>query len=178
MTERKGLIIVYTGNGKGKTTASLGLALRALGWGLKILMIQFIKGEEWPSGELKAVKKFKGFEIKRIGQGFVKIRGDQKPFLVHQKAALAGLKAAILAIQSKKYDIIILDEINVAVKEKLLVQNDILNLIKIRPKNLNLVFTGRGAAKKLINKADLVTEMKEVKHPYQKNFLAQRGIDF
>lgn len=174
----KGLVIVYTGNGKGKTTAALGIALRAAGHGKKILIIQFIKSF-LNYGELKFVKKFKcGIEIKTMGKGYVKIKGDKFPFEEHTRSAKQALEFAKEQIQSKKYDIIVLDEINIALEKKLIPIKDVSELIQQKPPDLHLILTGRSAPNKLIQLADLVSEVKEVKHPFNKGILAQKGIEF
>jgi cob(I)alamin adenosyltransferase len=174
----KGLVIVYTGNGKGKTTAALGVALRAAGHGKRTLIIQFIKSFK-DYGELKFVKKYNcGIEIKTLGKGYVKIKGDKFPFEEHVKAAKQALKFAEDQILSEKYDIIVLDEINIALDKKLLTVQEVLNLIKQKPADLHLILTGRSAPKKLIQLADLVSEVKEIKHPLKKGIVAQKGIEY
>lgn len=170
--ERHGLVIVHTGDGKGKTTAALGLALRAFGAGLKVLILQFIKGKK-DSGELKALKLL-GVEIKQCGLGFI----TKENFAEQKKSARAAIELAQKEILSGAWDLIILDEINYAVKFGLLDAPEILSLIKIRPPELHLVFTGRDALPELIEVADLVTEMKLIKHPFQKGIAAQLGIEF
>jgi len=177
--KHRGLIIVFTGEGKGKTTSALGMALRASGHRKKILIIQFIKNYK-NYGELKFVKKFPdaSIEIRTFGEGYVGIRGDKKPKEVHSRAAKKALEYTEKRIKSKKYFMVILDEINVALSLKLLKVEQIMNLIKSRPKDLHLVLTGRGAPKRITQAADLATEMKEIKHPYTKGILAQKGIEF
>ena len=173
----KGLVIVYTGKGKGKTTAALGMALRAAGHGKKTLIIQFIKSFK-RYGELKFVKKFDcGIEIKTMGKGYVKIKGDRFPFKEHVKTAKRTLKFAKDQILSKKYHIIVLDEINIALDKKLLTVQEVTELIQQKPPDLHLILTGRGAPKKLIQLADLVSEVKEIKHPFKKGIPAQKGIE-
>ncbi len=176
---KKGLVIVFTGDGKGKTTSALGMALRASGHQKKVLIIQFIKNYK-NYGELKFVKKFPGLniEIRTFGKGYVGIRGDKKPREVHSQAAEEALEFAKKMIKSKKYFMIVLDEINLALYLRLLRIDDVLKLIKSKPKDLHLVLTGRSASKKIAQAADLVTEMKEIKHPYKKGILAQKGIEF
>jgi cob(I)alamin adenosyltransferase len=176
---KKGLVIVLTGDGKGKTTSALGMALRASGHQKKVLIIQFIKNYK-SYGELKFVKKFPGvnIEIKTFGKGYVGIRGDKKPREAHSQAAQKAFAYAQEVINSKKYFLVILDEINIALNLKLLKVDDVLKFLKSKPKDLHLVLTGRGAPKKVIQAADLVTEMKEIKHPYKKGILAQKGIEF
>jgi len=170
--ERHGLIIVHTGDGKGKTTAALGLAMRAFGAGLKVLILQFIKGRK-RSGELKALEIL-GVEVRQLGLGFI----TKENFAEQKKSARAALELAQKEISSDAWDLIILDEINYAVKFDLLDAEEILELIRIRPPQMHLVFTGRDALLELIDKADLVTEMKLIKHPFQKGIAAQAGIEF
>jgi cob(I)alamin adenosyltransferase len=176
--KNKGLVIVYTGDGKGKTTAALGMALRAAGHGKKILIVQFIKNFK-NYGELKFVKKYNcGIQIKSIGKGYVKIRGDKFPFEEHVKAAKQALKFAKEKILSKEYDIIVLDEINIALDKKLLTIKEVTELLQQKPPSLHLVLTGRNAPKKLLQLADLVSEVKEIKHPYKKGISAQKGMEY
>jgi cob(I)alamin adenosyltransferase len=175
--KRQGLVIVYTGNGKGKTTAALGVVVRATGYNWRSLMIQFIKGD-WYYGELEGYKKLSpNFELKRMGRGFVGIMGDKLPFEEHLRAAQKALELAKNSL-ADNYDIIILDEINVAIKEKLVTVEAVLELINNRPPYLHLILTGRNAPAELIEIADLVTEMKEIKHPFKKGVLAQPGVDY
>ncbi len=169
---RRGLIIVHTGDGKGKTTAAIGLAVRAFGAGLNVLILQFIKGGR-RSGELEALKIL-GVEVRQLGLGFTRT-GD---ITEHKAAAQRALELARAEILSGAWDLIILDEINYAVKFGLLDVEEILQLIKIRPPELHLVFTGRDALPELIDAADLVTEMKLIKHPFQIGIAAQEGIEF
>ena len=175
--ERRGLIIVHTGDGKGKTTAALGLALRAFGAGLKVLILQFIKGRK-KSGELNALEVLKNFsptiEIRQCGLGFI----TKENFDEQKKSARAAIELAQAEILSGAWDLIILDEINYAAKFGLIDAAEILELIKIRPPQMHLVFTGRDALPELIEVADLVTEMKLIKHPFQKGIAAQSGIEF
>lgn len=174
----KGLIIVYTGKGKGKTTAALGIALRAVGHGYKVCMIQFIKGE-WYYGELTSSKRLEPeFELIAAGRGFVGIIDDDHPIEDHQKAAKNAIEVAKQKIASGNYDIMILDEINYAAKLNLISQQDILDVIAARPEKTSLVLTGNYVPEAIMDTADLVTEMKEIKHPYQKGIKAKKGIDF
>lgn len=178
MSDDTGLVIVYTGGGKGKTTAALGMALRAVGHGFKVAMIQFIKGS-WFYGELNSSAKLEpNFELVAAGKGFVGIIDDNKPLEDHVNAAQEALRISREKIASGKYDIIILDEINYAVNLKLITVDDVLELIKNKPKNMTLVLTGNYAKEKVIEAADLVTEMKEIKHPYREGKKARRGVDF
>jgi len=172
MDDRRGLIIVHTGDGKGKTTAALGLAIRAHGAGLNVLVLQFIKGLR-RSGELNALDAL-GIEVRQLGLGFTSA-GDINE---HRAAARLALDTARAEISSGAWDLIVLDEINYAVKFNLLTAADITALLTIRPPQVHLVFTGRDAPPQLINAADLVTEMKLVKHPFQRGVEAQAGIEF
>ncbi|RMD97313.1 MAG: cob(I)yrinic acid a,c-diamide adenosyltransferase [Calditrichaeota bacterium] len=175
---RHGLTIVYTGDGKGKTTAALGVAVRAAGYQLKVLMIQFMKGS-WHYGELEGAKLLAPFfEIEPMGKGFYKIVDDKLPEEEHKKAAAAAIDRAIRVMQEGKYDIIILDEINVAVDTGLVSLDQVQRVLQEKPKSCHLILTGRNAHPEIIKQADLVTEMREIKHPYQKGLLAQKGIDY
>lgn len=177
MMER-GLVIVYTGNGKGKTTAALGIALRATGYGKKICMIQFIKGS-WHYGEMDSSKRLEPeFEMIAVGKGFIGIIDDKYPKQEHEKIAGEAIKISQEKIQSGKYDIVILDEINYAVKLGLIKLEDVINLIKSKPVNLDLVLTGNHVKDEIVDLADLVTEMKEIKHPFKSGIKAKKGIDF
>lgn len=177
MTE-SGLTIVYTGNGKGKTTAALGIVLRAVGYQKKICMIQFIKGS-WHYGEMSSSKKLEPeFEMIAVGKGFVGIIDDKNPKEDHKKIAEEAINVCKLKIHSGKYDIIILDEVNYAVNLNLVKLEDVLDLIRTKPPNLDLVLTGNYAKKEIIDLADLVTEMKEIKHPFKLGKKAKKGIDF
>jgi len=168
------MIQVYTGNGKGKTTAALGLGLRAIGANKKVLLIQFLKDGQ--SSELKAIKKLKNFDLKVFGKkGFIsKNNLTQKDF----DLATQGFNFVQKEIQSKKYNLIILDEINMAIYFGLLKEKDIIDLIKKTPPKTELILTGRQASKKIIQLADLVTEMKQIKHYYKKGIKMRKGIEF
>ena len=175
---KNGLTIIYTGKGKGKTTAALGIALRATGYKKKICMIQFIKGS-WHYGEMESSKRLEPeFEMVAIGKGFVGIIDDKSPKEDHQEIAKEAIRISNEKIQSGKYDIVILDEINYAVNLNLISLDDVLDLIKSKPENVDLVLTGNYAKEEVIEAADLVTEMKEIKHPFQKGIKAKEGIDF
>jgi len=175
---RFGLVIVNTGNGKGKTTAALGTALRACGYGQKVLMIQFVKGP-WKSGEqLAAGRLAPEFELVKTGKGFFKIMNDRLPEEEHKEAARLGLELAKEKVLSGAYDLIILDEINNAIADGLLPVESLLELLDVRPETLHIIITGRNAHPKVIERAHLVTEMTEIKHPYAQGILAQKGIDF
>jgi len=178
MAEGKGLLIVYTGPGKGKTTCALGTAFRAVGQGLRVLMVQFIKGS-WHYGELDTAKMLGDdkFEIRPMGRGFVKVGGvetDPEDIRLAEECWETGRAA----IYSGKYDLVILDEINYVISYKMLKAEEVAEALKGRPEQVHVICTGRNAHPLLVEQADLVTEMKEVKHPYSKGILAQRGIDY
>lgn len=173
---KKGLVLVHTGNGKGKTTAALGLALRAVGQGLKVSMVQFIKGG-WKYGELKAPEFLPGFEILPMGRGFVGL-GGKTPDPEDIALAAATFAAGREKVLSGLWNMVILDEINCAVDLGLIEVEQVLELIAEKPENVHLVMTGRGAKPEVIQAADLVTEMKEIKHPYHEGVKAQKGIEF
>lgn len=175
---KDGLTIVYTGKGKGKTTAALGIVLRGIGHDQKICMIQFIKGS-WHYGEMESSKILKpNFELIAVGKGFVGIIDDKSPKSEHVKVANEAIKISREKILSKKYDTIILDEINYAINLELIQVQNVIDLIKSKPNELNLVLTGNYAKPEIIELADLVTEMKEIKHPFKAGFKAKKGIDF
>ena len=180
---RRGLIIVYTGNGKGKTSAALGACLRALGHGWKVLVIQFFKGD-WPVvfGELEVAKRLgPQFEVLQLGKGFVKHMGDTKPFDEHLAAAKDALRTAKEKITSGIYDLIVLDELIYAIDYagvQLVTLDDVLDLIDAKPPSLHVIMTGRNAPQSIVDRADLVTEMQEIKHPWQQQIPAQQGIDY
>jgi len=171
----KGYVQVYTGHGKGKTTAALGLAFRAMGDGLKTYIGQFMKGQHY--SELESVKMVSDYVvIEQYGKkSFIHLKNP--PDAKDVQMAKAGLEKAKTAMLSRKYDIIILDEINTANYFNLISLEEILNLITDKPTGVELVFTGRYAPPELIEAADLVTEMKEIKHYYQKNVLSRKGIE-
>ena len=175
------MIIVFTGNGKGKTTASLGQAMRALGRGSHVLMLQFIKGP-WKSGEDFFTAKFQisstKFQIRKMGLGFVGILGDSLPFQKHKKAAEKAFAMFQRELKKKKWKLIILDEVNVAVSLKLLNIKKILPVLKKVPLETLVILTGRGAPKEFIKIADLVTEMRDLKHPFHDGRLAKAGIEY
>ena len=175
---QKGLVIVYTGGGKGKTSAALGLVLRAVGYNHKVCMVQFVKGS-WHYGELDSAKRLAPeFELITAGKGFVGILDDKSPREEHVKAANDTLAISKEKIMSGKFDVVILDEINYAIQLELLKLDDVIDMIKSKPAELDLVLTGNHAAKEVIELADLVTEMKEIKHPFKSGIKAKKGIDF
>ena len=174
---RKGLILINTGPGKGKTTAALGTGLRAVGCGMRVLMLQFLKGS-WHYGELDAVLPFgDNFILKQLGRGFVKVGGaetDPEDLKMVQEAWQESRQA----ILSGEYDLVILDEINYAIGYGMLDPEQVAATLLERPEMVHIILTGRNAHPKLVEIADTVTEMREVKHAYQKGILAQRGIEY
>ena len=172
----KGLVIVLTGDGKGKTTAALGMAMRAVGHGIRVAMVQFIKGQE--TGEHKAAARLSPeFEIHRMGRGFVPPLGEG-PSEPHEQAAREALQAVGRLLRARGHGMVIADEILEAVHLKLLGPKDVLGLLADRPPPVHLVLTGRAAPPEIIERADLVTEMRLVKHPYERGVQAQPGIEF
>ncbi|MBF0488687.1 MAG: cob(I)yrinic acid a,c-diamide adenosyltransferase [Nitrospirae bacterium] len=169
----RGCVQVYTGDGKGKTTAAVGLSVRAVGAGLRVFFAQFIKTRE--SSEFAALASLGGhFCLRRFGRGFIRGTPSQDDIM----AAQAGLLEAKGAMLSNSYDIVVLDEINVAVSLGLLLSEEIVQLIKDRPECVELILTGRGAPEDIIAAADLVTELREIKHYYHKGIKAREGIEY
>lgn len=178
MTEsRRGLILINTGPGKGKTTAAMGTALRAVGCGMKVLMLQFLKGS-WHYGELDAVEAFgPNFVLKPMGRGFVKVGGaETDPEDI--RLVEAAWSEASEAIGSGDWDMVVLDEINYAIGYGMLDPAAVAEVLRNRPEMVHVILTGRNAHPLLVDLADTVTEMREVKHAYQKGILAQRGIEY
>jgi len=167
------MIQVYTGNGKGKTTASLGLALRAAGAGLKVYIGQFIKGKNY--SELKALQKIKNIKVEQFGRGcFIKKTPQQKDIELAKK----GLEKIKIIVSQRIYDVVILDEINIALNLNLLKLEDVISLIKRTPGKTELILTGRNAHQRILSLADLVSEIKEVKHYFKKGIKARKGIEY
>lgn len=169
-----GLIQVYTGNGKGKTTAALGQALRASGRDKKILIIQFMK--KWDYGELHSLKLIPQITIKTFGTGDFIYKGKAKE-IDYQEAKKAFIEG-VQGVNSGKYDIVIFDELNVALDFGLLEIPEVINFFKNKPKEVEVIITGRNAPPELLDLADLVTEMREIKHPFQKGIKARIGIEY
>ena len=171
----KGLIEIYTGDGKGKTTAALGLAVRACGHGAHVAIVQFMKG--WARyGELTAVKHLPGVTLVHTGREKCIFRGDETD--EDFKEAARGLKEAEKFIDSGEYDLVILDEINVAIDFGLVDADDVAELLRGNPEKTDIVLTGRNAPKSLLDMADLVSEMKEIKHPYRQGITARKGVEY
>lgn len=173
--KRMGLIMVNTGNGKGKTTAALGTALRAVGGGYKVLIIQFIKGS-WDYGELHSAGLLSpNLEILPLGEGFT---WETKNKARDTEVALKAWALCKEKISANAHDILIFDEINNAIDYGYLDVNDVVEALKNKPKEMHIILTGRNAAEEIIDTADMVTEMKEIKHPFNKGIIAQKGIEF
>jgi len=171
----KGLVQIFTGDGKGKTSAALGTVVRALGHGLRVYFAFFMKGD-YPYGERNTLSKLPNVNIASFGSGNFVNPADIKPEDIEQaRQALAKAREAML---SGKYDLVVLDEVNVAVAWKLVELDEVLKLIKDKPNNVELILTGRNADAKLIELADLVTEMRKIKHPYDKGIKMRQGIDY
>ncbi len=170
----KGLIQVYTGDGKGKTTAALGLALRAAGRNMKVLIVQFMK--KWDYGELHSVKLIPNITLETFGTKEFIYKGKAKKIDYEETEKAFSFGAD--GMQSGNYDIVIFDELNMALYYELLDLKEVIQKIKAKPDNIEVVITGRRAPEEIIEIADLVTEMKEIKHPYQKGIEARRGIEY
>jgi cob(I)alamin adenosyltransferase len=171
----KGLVVVFTGNGKGKTTSALGLALRALGHDYRVCMIQFVKGK-WKSGEVVSARQFGDrFEIFTMGKGFIFNAKEEEP---HREAALEAWGFAREIIGSSRYSIVILDELTYLLKYNMIGEKEVLDVLSTRPECLHIVITGRDAPASLIEAADMVTEMKEIKHPLNGGIKGQKGIEY
>jgi cob(I)alamin adenosyltransferase len=172
----RGLVQVFTGNGKGKTTAAVGTITRAAGHGLKICLVSFMKGK-YAYGEYKALAQFPNVTIEQFGLRKItepdKIKAEEK-----EQAAAAALEAARRAVTSGAYDLVVLDEVNVALAYDLIPREEVLKLIKDKPPRVELILTGRYADNKIIEAADLVTEMVKVKHPFDAGIKARRGIEY
>ncbi len=173
--ERKGLIQVFTGNGKGKTSAALGSILRATGHGLKVFIVFFMKGK-YPYGEFSSLPRLPNVEVASFGLRCLIDRNNINPEEIKQ--AELALKTAREAMLSGKYDMVVLDEVNVAVYFKLIPLDDVIKLIEEKPPEVELIITGRYAEGAVIERADLVTEMVKVKHPYDKGVKARKGIEY
>jgi cob(I)alamin adenosyltransferase len=174
---RRGLIMVNTGPGKGKTTAAMGTGLRAVGQGMRVLMLQFLKGS-WHYGELDSVQAFGDkFVMKQMGRGFVKV-GAEKPHPEDVRMVEEAWTEAERAIQSSEWDLVILDEINYAISYGMLDPAKVADSLKKKPDMVHIILTGRNAHPTIVELADTVTEMRQVKHAYEKGVMAQRGIEY
>ena len=174
-TSTKGLVEIFTGDGKGKTSAALGIALRALGHGLRVHVVYFMKGE-FPYGEQKTLSQLSNVTFAKFGFETFVDPSNVKP--EEKEEARKALEAARKAMLSLEYDIVVLDEVNVAAAWNLIDIDDVIRLIGDKPEKVELILTGRYADPRLIELADLVTEMVKVKHPYDKGILSRQGIDY
>ncbi|MRR56184.1 MAG: cob(I)yrinic acid a,c-diamide adenosyltransferase [Deltaproteobacteria bacterium] len=175
---RRGLIVVITGNGKGKTTSALGMALRACGHGLRVCIIQFMKGDLY-AGEWDGIKKLDcAIELHATGKGFCGIQGNPYPWEEHRANAQDAVDLVHEKIAAGCHDIIILDEINNALKLKLVDLEQVLNILRSKPPLLHLILTGRDAHPEVIERADTVSEINEIKHAYRQGIEPQPGIDY
>ncbi len=176
--KKVGLIVVLTGYGKGKTTSALGMALRATGHGMKVCIIHFMKGDMY-AGEIDGLKRLgPNVELHLMGKGFCGIQGNPYPYEEHRTNAQDAVRLARGKITSGYYDMVILDEINNALKLKLVDLPHVMEMIDLKPPLMHLVLTGRDAPPEMIERADTVTEMREVKHAYRKEIEPQKGIDY
>ena len=169
----QGLVIINTGDGKGKTTAALGLAMRAVGHGMRVAFVQFVKA--WSVGEHEAAGRLAPqLEVFRMGKGFVV--GEATP--EHRTAAHEALEFVRQCLHGGRYEMVVADEVLTAAGLGLITQEDVESLLADRPHDVHLVLTGRGAWDALVAKADMVTEMRLIKHPYEKGIAAQEGVEF
>lgn len=176
--EKVGLIVVITGHGKGKTTSALGIALRAVGYDMKVCIIEFMKGDIY-AGEIDGIKRlYPKVELHLTGEGFCGIMGNPYPFEEHRANAQDAIKLAKGKMLSGDFDIIILDEINNALKLNLVDLLQVLELLDKKPPLIHVILTGRDAHPEVIKRAHTVTEMKEIKHAYQQGIEPQKGIDY
>ena len=176
---RQGLTLVFTGNGKGKTTAAVGLTVRAAGNRLRVFFLQFIKGQ-WKTGEREVLRNLPGVDVEVTGRGFTieRLRNPNIPLEDHAAAAAHGWRVAEQIVREGAYDVVVLDEVLGAVKAGLVPLDELLVLVRTRPPELFLVLTVRSAPPELVELADLVSEIQAVKHPLTRGIKAQRGIEF
>jgi cob(I)alamin adenosyltransferase len=172
-----GLVVVITGYGKGKTTTAMGIVLRAAGHGMRVCIIEFMKGDMY-SGEIDGIGHLPNVELHLTGKGFCGIQGNPYPYSEHRANAQDAIALAGQKLVSGSYDIVILDEVNNALKLKLVDLAQVLDLIDSKPPLVHLVLTGRDAHPDVIERADTVTEMREIKHAYRQGIEPQQGIDY
>jgi len=176
--KKQGLVVVITGNGKGKTTSALGIALRATGYQMKVCIIQFMKGDLY-SGEWDSVKRLDGLvELISTGKGFCCIEGSQVPYSEHRQSAQEAVALVMEKMDSNQFDILILDEINNALKLKLIDLDQVMEILRKRPLAMHLILTGRSAHPDVVHMADTVSEVMEIKHAFRKGIEPQPGIDY
>jgi len=176
--ERKGLIVVITGDGKGKTTSALGIALRACGHGMRVCIIQFMKGDLY-AGEWDGIRRLDcDIELHATGKGFCGIQGNPYPWAEHRANAQDAIDLVNEKMASGKYDVMILDELNNSLKLKLVDLEQVLDILHNKPPLMHLVLTGRDAHPQVIELADTVSEIREIKHAYRKGIEPQPGIDY
>jgi cob(I)alamin adenosyltransferase len=173
----RGLIVVITGNGKGKTTSALGMALRACGHGLRVCIIQFMKGDLY-AGEWDGIKQLRGVELISTGKGFCGIQGNPYPFEEHRANAQEAIRLVREKIASGDFDILIMDEINNSLHLKLVDLDQVLEILRDKPPLMHLILTGRDAHPRVIEMADTVSEVREIKHAFRKDIEPQPGIDY
>lgn len=178
-SRRQGVLVVNTGNGKGKSTAAFGMAIRAAGHGQRVLVMQFIKGA-WSTGEHRALERFPEISFLTCGEGFTWNTADRAADIAHAREGWTQVVEAIEACRgvTPRYNLIILDELNIVLRYDYLPVDEVVAALTGRPPNLNVVVTGRNAPQALIDAADTVTEMVAVKHAYQAGIKAQKGVDF
>jgi cob(I)alamin adenosyltransferase len=176
---RRGLTLVFTGNGKGKTTAAVGLTVRAAGNRMRVFFLQFIKGQ-WKSGEREVLRNLPNVDLEVTGRGFTieRLRNPKIPLEDHAAAAAHGWQVAQQIVHEGEYDVVVLDEVLGAVKAGLVPLDELVQLVRSKPPALHLVLTGRNAPPELVEVAELVSEIQPVKHPLQQGIKAQRGIEF
>jgi cob(I)alamin adenosyltransferase len=176
---RQGLTLVFTGKGKGKTTAAVGLTVRAAGNKMRVFFLQFIKGQ-WKSGERDILRGLPGVDLEVTGRGFTieRLRNPKIPMEDHAASAAHGWQVAQQIVYQAEYDLVVLDEVLGAVNAGLVPLDELVALVRAKPQTVHLVLTGRGAPPELIEAADLVSEIQPVKHPLQRGIKAQRGIEF
>lgn len=175
--EKRGLIVVLTGNGKGKTTSAFGMALRAAGHNMKVCIIQYMKGDIH-SGELDSIKLLPTVEVHVMGKGFCGIMGNPYKFSEHRADAQKAMELSKQKISSGNYDLVILDEINNSLRLKLIDLTQVLELIDMKPPLMHLVLTGRDAHPEVTARANTVSEVREIKHAYREKIEPQKGIDY
>jgi cob(I)alamin adenosyltransferase len=176
---RQGLTLIFTGNGKGKTTAAVGLTVRAAGNRMRVFFLQFIKGQ-WKTGERDILRGIAGVDLEVTGRGFTieRLRNPRIPLEDHAAAAAHGWQVAQQIVREGEYDVVVLDEVLGAIKAGLVPLDEVVALVRAKPATLHLVLTGRNAPPPLVDAADLVSEIQPIKHPLERGIKAQRGIEF